>query len=81
MEIASCNATETVRMCFDNVLQFWILNPLCETGEGGLQQILLSTFDIKVCCPKILIISDILFTLIICRWRGGHLLNAEKQDI
>lgn len=37
MEIASFNATETVRTCYDNVLQFWNLSPLCETGEGGLQ--------------------------------------------
>jgi len=74
MGIASCNVTETIGMCYDDVLQFWILNPLCETGEGGLQQILLSTLGIKVCCPKFLIISDILFTLIIHRWQGSHLL-------
>ena len=74
MEIACFNATETVRTCYDIVLQFWILNPLCETGEGGLQKILLSTLGIKVYCPKVLIMSDILFTLVIHRWRGGHLL-------
>jgi hypothetical protein len=74
MEIASCNATETIRTCYDNVLHFWILNPLCENAEGGLQQILQSTLGIKVCCPEFFIISDILFMLIIHRWQGGHLL-------
>jgi hypothetical protein len=74
MEIASFNATETVKTCYDTVLQFWILNPLCEKGEGGLQQILQSTLGIKVCCPMCLIIYNILFTLIIRRWQGGRLL-------
>jgi hypothetical protein len=74
MEIASCNATETVRTCYDIVLQFWFLNPLFETGEGVLQKILLSTLSVKVCCRKVLIIFDILFMLIIRRWQGGHLL-------
>jgi hypothetical protein len=50
MKIASFSATETVRTC-DNVLKFWILNPLCETGEGGLQKILLSTLGIKSMLP------------------------------